>query len=215
MHVVLARHGNTFEPDERPVWIGARTDLPLVAKGREQATRIGEALKAANMVPRRTMASPLKRTRQTACLALAAAGVADPEVEIEAQLREIDYGVWEGKTSDEIRSLGGGEELRAWDQENAWPFQACWPSSRSEYLRGMADVLENVRRRNTEPTFIVSSNGVFKLFASSLIDGPSVARMATGHLSLLRLEPEKIRVLCWDLPPAAFAEWSNRNLTQL
>ena len=105
MRVILARHGNTFDPGERPVWIGARTDLSLVAKGREQATKIGETLKAANLAPRRVLAGPLKRTRETARLALLAAD-ASVDVEIDSRLSEIDYGIWEGKSSDDIRGMG-------------------------------------------------------------------------------------------------------------
>ena len=60
MHVILARHGNTFDPGEQPVWVGARTDLPLVAKGRDQAAEIGAALRASNMIPQRVLAGPLR-----------------------------------------------------------------------------------------------------------------------------------------------------------
>jgi probable phosphoglycerate mutase len=211
MRVVLARHGNTFEPGERPVWIGARTDLALVAKGREQATRIGEALKAADLAPRRALAGPLKRTRETARLALSAAGVADVDVEIDPRLTEIDYGIWEGKSSDEIRSMGWQEELRAWDQEGAWPAQAGWPSSHSDYLGAFMNVLTNVRQRRVEPALIVSSNGVFKLFASLVDPSAGAKRMATGHLSLLNVQPASNRVLCWDLAPEAFSDWVRRN----
>lgn len=213
MYVVLARHGNTFEPSERPVWIGARTDLPLVAKGRDQAARIGDALRAANLVPCRTLAGPLMRTQETARLALVAAGAADAEVEVEIQLREIDYGAWEGRSSDEIRTMGGEEELMAWEQENAWPTQAGWPSSHSEYLGGFLNVLENVRARSADPTLIVSSNGVFKLFALSLSESTTVRKMGTGHLSLLRLEPTAVKLLCWDLAPPAFLDWTARNIS--
>ena len=33
MRLILARHGNTFEAGETPVWVGAREDLPLTARG--------------------------------------------------------------------------------------------------------------------------------------------------------------------------------------
>ena len=38
---IVVRHGNTFEADEQPRRIGARTDLPLTAKGVEQARALG------------------------------------------------------------------------------------------------------------------------------------------------------------------------------
>jgi len=211
MRVVLARHGNTFEPHERPVWVGARSDLPLVARGREQGAEIGEALKAANLVPRRALAGPLKRTQDTARLALAAASTTDVGIETEVELREIDYGDWEGKSSDEIRRMGGEEELHAWEQKNAWPSRAGWPASRSECVAGFLGVLEKVRRGDADPTLIVSSNGVFKLFAAAIDEGGPVRKMGTGHLSLLRFEPAGIKILCWDLAPSAFVEWVSTN----
>jgi len=212
MHVVLARHGNTFEANERPVWVGARSDLPLVAKGREQAIRIGEALRGVGLTPRRALAGPLKRTRETAHLALVAAGIEGTNVETEPQLREIDYGDWEGMSSDEIRSMGGAEELKAWEESNAWPSRAGWPSSSADYVRGFFGVLEQVGRAGVGPVLIVSSNGIFKLFASSLSDGIGARKMGTGHMSLLRLDGSKIELLCWDLPPAAFREWTAASL---
>jgi broad specificity phosphatase PhoE len=211
MLVVLARHGNTFEPNQPPVWVGARTDLPLVARGQEQAAEIGKALKATRLVPRRALAGPLKRTQETARLALAAAGASDRRVETEPRLREIDYGNWEGKSSDEICRVGGGEELRAWEQENVWPSLAAWPSSSSDYVAGFLDVLESVRHGGGTPTLIVSSNGIFKLLAASLVGGGPPRKMATGHLSVLRLESSGIQLLCWDLAPGAFIEWIGHN----
>jgi broad specificity phosphatase PhoE len=211
MYVVLARHGNTFDPGEPAVWVGARTDLPLVAKGRDQATRIGAALKTAGLVPRRALTGPLKRTRETASLALAAAGADSAPVEVDQQLREIDYGPWEGKGSDEIRRMGWTEELKAWDEDNAWPSRAGWPSSASEYLRGFQNVLDDVGRRRDDPTFIVSSNGVFKLFASLMTDNVKIRKMGTGHLALLRLEGVTPEILCWDLPPESFLDWIATN----
>ena len=41
MLLLLARHGNTFDKGDKVVWVGARTDLPLTAKGREQARALG------------------------------------------------------------------------------------------------------------------------------------------------------------------------------
>ena len=35
--LIIARHGNTFDKGDIPTRVGARTDLPLVEKGRAQA----------------------------------------------------------------------------------------------------------------------------------------------------------------------------------
>ena len=41
VNIIISRHGNTFEPDEKVVWAGATNDLPLAAKGIEQAKNLG------------------------------------------------------------------------------------------------------------------------------------------------------------------------------
>lgn len=210
MHVILARHGNTFDPGDQPVWVGARTDLPLVAKGREQARRIGEALRAANLVPRRTLAGPLKRTRETANLVLAAAGASTAKVEIDERLREIDYGTWEGRSSDEIDRAGSGEELRAWDEDGVWPSQAGWPFTYDEYLQRFLEMLDSLERADDDPTLIVSSNGLFKIFAKSIGDD-TAKKMATGHLALLKVANGRRDVLCWNLQPGAFLNRMSRH----
>lgn len=210
MHVILARHGNTFDPGDQPVWVGARTDLPLVAKGRDQAAQIGEALKESNFIPRRTFAGPLKRTRQTARLALEAAGLCGGDFEVDERLREIDYGTWEGKSSQEIRLMGGAEELRAWDEEGAWPSTPEWPLTGNEYLQRFLGILDGIGQTADDPTLIVSSNGLFKIFATSFV-GNETGKMGTGHLALLRWANARCEVLCWNLAPDAFTRWVHDN----
>src|SRR5262245_8217779 len=155
MQLILARHGNTFDPGDRPVWVGARTDLPLVAKGRDQAIKLGQALKAADLVPRRVLAGPLRRTRETASLALAASGATVDTIDIDDRLREIDYGLWEGKSSDEIRLMGGGVDLEAWEREGRWPLDAGWPSSSEQYTRKFLGLVDSVRCHGDDPTLMV------------------------------------------------------------
>ncbi len=49
--LVIARHGNTFGPQDTPTRIRARTDLKLVEKGREQARALGEYLREHDLIP--------------------------------------------------------------------------------------------------------------------------------------------------------------------
>ena len=112
MLLLLARHGNTFNKGDKVVWVGARTDLPLTAKGREQAQALGQAL--APFAPRieRVISGPLLRTREHAGIATDVAGE-KAAIEIDQRLREIDYGLWEAKSSEEIQAMDGGAELDA------------------------------------------------------------------------------------------------------
>ncbi|MFN8758233.1 MAG: histidine phosphatase family protein [Tagaea sp.] len=94
--ILLVRHGNTFAPGETAVWVGARTDLPLVAKGLEQARTFGDAVRGAGLDVGPLRAGPLRRTRE---FVREAFGVA---AEIDDRLTEIDYGKWEGRTTEDV-----------------------------------------------------------------------------------------------------------------
>jgi broad specificity phosphatase PhoE len=91
--LVLVRHGETD-------WSKAgrhtgRTDVTLTDPGREQARRIGRAL--AGRTFSRVVVSPMSRAQETARLA----GFGD-RIETLDELREYDYGVYEGRTRAEI-----------------------------------------------------------------------------------------------------------------
>jgi broad specificity phosphatase PhoE len=97
--IVLVRHGPTE-------WSVAgrhtgKTDLPLTAEGRETAARLRERLARYELAG--VLVSPLRRARETAELA----GLGD-RAQIEPDLREYDYGAYEGMKTKEIREQRPG-----------------------------------------------------------------------------------------------------------
>jgi probable phosphoglycerate mutase len=93
--IVVVRHGETE-------WSASgqhtsRTDLPLTAAGRERAAALAGALSAWSFAL--VLCSPLRRARETCELA----GLHDAAV-IDDDLREWDYGAYEGLTTPEIRA---------------------------------------------------------------------------------------------------------------
>lgn len=92
--VYIARHGET-------AWTlsgqhTGRTDIPLTARGEAEARRLGERLTGRTFAL--VLTSPLQRAKRTCELA----GFGD-RCEIDPDLREWDYGEFEGLTSVEIR----------------------------------------------------------------------------------------------------------------
>jgi broad specificity phosphatase PhoE len=90
----LVRHGDTE-------WTGtgqhtSRTDVPLTEKGREQARSLGTRLGGRRFAL--VLSSPLSRALDTCRLA----GYGD-DVQIDDDLREWDYGEYEGRTTADIR----------------------------------------------------------------------------------------------------------------
>ena len=66
--LLFARHGNTFGPGDKVVWVGRETDLPLVDKGLEQAAAAADALKRKGLIPDAIYCASLQRTRRFATI---------------------------------------------------------------------------------------------------------------------------------------------------
>ncbi len=93
--IVVVRHGETE-------WsaVGkhtSRTDLPLTEAGRARAAAVGSELRGLSFAL--VLSSPLRRARETCSLA----GFDDLAV-LDDDLREWDYGDFEGLTTPEIRA---------------------------------------------------------------------------------------------------------------
>jgi broad specificity phosphatase PhoE len=101
--LVLVRHGAT-EWSETGQHTGS-TDLPLNETGREAARKLRPRLAGTDFTL--VLTSPLRRARETCELAGLGEGA-----QIEPDLRELDYGDYEGRTTDEVR-----EERPGW---NLW-----------------------------------------------------------------------------------------------
>jgi broad specificity phosphatase PhoE len=99
--IVLVRHGQTeWSASGRHT---SRTDVPLTEEGRARAARLRDRLAGFDFAL--VLTSPLSRARETAALA----GFGD-RAEVDEDLREFDYGDYEGRTTAEIR-----EERPGWD----------------------------------------------------------------------------------------------------
>ncbi len=99
--LAIARHGET-EENAQGRWLGLR-DSPLTETGRRQAMDLGERLKAEGPWAV-IVTSPLGRAVATA--ALLAARLKAPVLAPERELREYDFGEWDGLTPAELRARG-------------------------------------------------------------------------------------------------------------
>jgi broad specificity phosphatase PhoE len=98
--IVLVRHGATDWSTS--LKHTGRTDVPLSDAGRAEAREICERLEAWEFT--RVLCSPLQRARETAAIC----GF-DDRVEVDAEIREWDYGDYEGRTTAEVR-----ERITGW-----------------------------------------------------------------------------------------------------
>ncbi|GAA4941532.1 putative phosphoglycerate mutase [Nonomuraea thailandensis] len=106
--LLLLRHGETELSLERR--FSGRGDAELTANGLAQASAAAARLSRDPYRLDVVVTSPLRRARQTAQAVAEQAGV---EVEVLEELREADFGAWEGHTFTEVQRRWPAE-LAAW-----------------------------------------------------------------------------------------------------
>lgn len=156
--IIIARHGNTFTKEQTPLRVGARTDLPLVET--ERGANIGKYLKMRGLIPSVVFAAPLKRTTETARLAIAAL---DKDIPLKSDDRftEIDYGPDEAKTEDEVIARIGSDAIEAWNKEAIVP--EGWNVCVADIVRAWEELGKEAERDYKNKTvMVVSSNGIIR-----------------------------------------------------
>ena len=210
MDIVFSRHGNTFAPGDKVVWVGRETDLPLVDKGWQQARAFGSALLRIGMVPDRVFSASLQRTR----------GFAETMGEVQMRWRkpvvdkrldEIDYGAWAGKTTEELEATPEGRAaIEGWTKHDIFPETAGWASSQSEIFGNIKSFIDEVllAAGPREKLLVISSNGILRFFPRLLgvtnLALPSYV-MKTGHAGLISGEPGNFRVRFWNVSAEALS----------
>lgn len=190
--LIIARHGNTFESGETPRRVGARTDLPLTAKGRAQSRAIGEYLKQNSLLPDAIYTSHLQRTIQTAQEIQDTAGLKLHPQPLDI-FNEVDYGPDENKTEDDVIARIGQDALTAWEEHATLP--SGWSPDVSNITAGWSNFAEKISRENSGAIImVVTSNGIAR-FALGLAGDFATLRnefglkLATGAFGILDHHP--------------------------
>jgi broad specificity phosphatase PhoE len=185
-HVVLVRHGETeWSADGRHT---GRTDIPLTDEGRRQATALGGCLKEWTFAL--VLASPLQRATETCRLA----GLGGA-MQIRDDLREWDYGEFEGRTTVAIRT--------------ARPGWTVWTDSvpggeTADQVGRRADRLIAESRAAAGDVALFSHGHILRVLAARWIDlapdrGRSLA-LETATISVLGYERETSVITRWNVP---------------
>lgn len=202
--IIILRHGNNFRKGETPTRVGARTDLPLVET--ERGTLAGEYLKAVNLIPHQVFAAPLKRTMETARLAIAAVGKSIP-LQADESFREVDYGPDENKTDAEIIARIGEEALAKWDSDGVLP--QGWTFDPQSIIDTWINLGKKVEQDyKDQNVMVVSSNGIIR-FAPYLtgdfdkFKSENAIKVGTGCLCVFEKNDGDKNWTCtlWNLKP--------------
>ncbi|HLJ04283.1 MAG TPA: histidine phosphatase family protein [Solirubrobacteraceae bacterium] len=183
--ILLVRHGETE-------WSAAgrhtsRTDLPLVEAGRERASALGQELAGRSFAL--VLCSPLRRAQETCELAgFGAAAVVDED------LREWDYGEYEGMRTVEIR-----ERRPDW-----WLWRDGAPGGEqpSDVAARADRVLERLRGAGGDAVAFAHGH-ILRVVASRWV-GEDAAfgghlLLGAGGLSVLGYERETPAIARWNL----------------
>lgn len=200
--LIVARHGNTFDPGDTVLRVGARTDLPLSPSGRAQAELLGKALLQSSQVPEAIFCAPLKRTMQTAQGALAAMQCERP-LQLVPELTEIDYGPDEGQPETAVVARLGAAALRDWEEKqivpNGWRVDG---TALRQVWRGLA---ERIHAEYPDKTLLcVTSNGIARFalsLAASPPEGKTPAKLATGAYGILDMTANGWQLRDWNIRP--------------
>jgi broad specificity phosphatase PhoE len=155
--ILLARHGQT-------AWnalgkLQGHTDIELDSTGRDQARALAGALRDASVT--RVWSSDLARARETATIVATELGLPPPEVDPE--LRERRFGVFEGLTRDECAT----NHPDAWRE---WVAQTSHPPGGEPPVEATARMHRALLRLVGEgTTLVVSHGGVMRLWLMELL----------------------------------------------
>lgn len=197
--LIIARHGNTFREGETPTRVGARTDLPLVEKGEEQARRLGEALRAKSLLPDHIFTSTLQRTIKTAELAAQEMNCLAPREPLTI-FNEIDYGPDENKPEPEVVARLGAEALKSWDADCLMP--AGWSPRPEEILKNWKNFLTRLETHFSGKTvLVVTSNGIARFALNLALPSDHPRKLATGAYGVLCFCASAWQVQEWNTRP--------------
>ena len=180
--VVLVRHAATE-------WSGVRfcgrTDLPLSDVGRTQVLELAQRLAEFRLTVPSVRSSPLGRALETAMPLADALGAG---LETDERLREVDFGLAEGRTFDEIK--------------RQWPVIARsllvgalaidWPrGERASDLRArMESVARELEARPAGDFVLVTHGGPIRALATLLgLQAEASEALAPAHVLVLERQP--------------------------
>ncbi|HBT47319.1 MAG TPA: alpha-ribazole phosphatase [Peptococcaceae bacterium] len=169
----LIRHAQT--PWNNSGRYQGHTDVPLSPEGRRQAELLGRRLEGERL--KAVYTSDLLRARETA------GAIAQPhglETVAMRELREMDFGLWEGLTYEEIRKAFPGdlEEWLSYPQKKQIPGGESFVQLQERVCRAVGEI---IARHPGQAVAVVSHGGTLTALISGLL-GLGLAGIWRFHL---------------------------------
>jgi broad specificity phosphatase PhoE len=164
----------------------SRTDIPLTRRGEERATAIRDFLKHRDFTL--VLTSPLQRARETCRIA----GYADV-AQTDENLREWDYGIYEGRTTADIRKEN--PEWSVWDS----PIQQ---GETVEHVAARAQAVIDRALASGGSVALFSHAHILRILTGCWLGLPPKSgryfALGTGSVSTLGFERENRVILTWN-----------------
>ena len=190
--IYLLRHGETDFNADNNRYCG-RTDIPLNARGLEQARRVHDLLKDKEFDG--VFSSPLERAYETAKRATG------NEVVRDERLIEADFGLWEGKTREEfVEELP--DSWAAWNENPAIAKAGVTGETATDIVNRMDSFFGELCHKYETGTFaVVAHNGVNRLFLAHRLGMPlkNYRQLVQENSSLTRFTLDKDGILILEL----------------
>lgn len=198
--LIIARHGNTFSPDETPTRVGKHTDIPLAASGIEQARKIGIYCKNHQLMPDVIFTSQLKRTQQTAQYAF-------PNIPTQTLsiFDEIDYGPDENKPESFVIERIGQTAIDLWNTQAIVP--DGWQVKPEEIIKDWLSFANRITCEHPNKIiFVCTSNGIarFAPYITNHFDDFKSChelKLKTGSISIFEHKADQWKILSWNVLP--------------
>ncbi|MBE7209869.1 MAG: histidine phosphatase family protein [Gluconacetobacter diazotrophicus] len=196
--LVLVRHGATVWHAENRY--AGSTDVALDASGLAQAERLAAWAPGAGLAA--IWCSPLSRARTTAEPAARATGL---ELQIDARLRELDFGQIEGKTIAEAEELFP-EEIRRFQAD---PVTYPMPGGEDPHAaakRALAALRDIAAAHPGARVLVVAHNTLIRLTLCSLLGIPLPTyrtvfpAVRNGALTELAIDGQRFSLLQYNTP---------------
>lgn len=164
--ILLVRHGEVAgNVGDKPTFVGWN-DLPLNERGLQQAQSVAEYLAPENVAA--IYSSDLQRAKKTG---EAIAAKHNLEVRIDADLREVNYGAWEGLGEvDLLREYSSQWQAR---QNDPWNVAAVDGESYAQmWARFFPKWNALVENHAGETAIVVAHNGLIRMLLCHLLGAP-------------------------------------------
>ena len=187
MKLYIIRHGQTDWNIAKK--IQGRQDIPLNERGHFQAQCLGKAME--NRPITAVFSSPQIRAMETAIAVASPAGV--PVIPVR-DLMEINYGVWEGKTEEELLR----DDRALYEAWWSHPAETAPPEGESinQVNERCRQAWKEIKPQLTGDAAIVAHGGLLAHFMEQLLGNESVAVSTVAHnasITTIEYEPETER----------------------